>query len=43
LKGMKTTSFFLERDLLSILLVALAVYTLITIAWQMLLMRRKEA
>ena len=43
LKGMKTTSFFMERDLLSILLVALAVYTLITIAWQMLLMRRKEA
>ncbi len=43
LKGMKTTSFFMERDLLSILLVALAIYALFTIAWQMLLMRRKEA
>ena len=43
LKGMKTTSFFMERDLLSVLLVALAIYALFTIAWQMLLMRRKEA
>ena len=43
LKGMKTTSFFMERDLLSILLVALAIYALLTIAWQMMLMRRKEA
>ena len=43
LKGMKTTSFFMERDLLSILLVALAIYALFTIAWQMMLMRRKEA
>jgi len=43
LKGMKTTSFFMERDLLSILLVALAVYALFTIAWQMFLTRRKEA
>ena len=43
LRGMKTTSFFMERDLLSILLVALAIYALLTIAWQMMLMRRKEA
>lgn len=43
LKGMKTTSFFMERDFLSILLVALAVYCLVTIAWQMFLERRKEA
>ena len=43
LKGMKTTSFFMERDFLSILLVALAIYALLTIAWQMLLERQKEA
>ena len=42
LKGMKTTSFFMDRDLLSILLVALAIYALLTIAWQMFLTRRKE-
>ena len=43
LKGMKTTSFFMERDLLSILLVAIAIYALFTIVWQMILARRKEA
>ena len=43
LKGIKTTSFFMERDFLSILLVALAIYALLTIAWQMFLTRRKEA
>ena len=43
LKGMKTTSFFMDRDFLSILLVALAIYALFTIAWQMFLERRKEA
>ena len=43
LKGMKTTSFFMERDFLSILLVALAIYALLTIAWQMIHARRKEA
>ena len=32
LKGIKTTSFFMDRDLLSILLVALAIYALLTIA-----------
>ena len=43
LKGFKTTSFSMEQDILSILLVALAVYALLTIAWQMFLTRRKEA
>ena len=43
LKGMKTTSFFMERDFLSILLVALAIYVLFTIAWQVFLTRKKEA
>ena len=43
LKGFKTTSFSMEQDFLSILLIALVVYALLTIAWQMLLTRRKEA
>ena len=43
LKGTKTTSFFLEHDLLSILLVALAVYALLSVAWQVFLNRRKDA
>ena len=43
LKGMKTTSFFMERDFLSILLVALALYALLTVVWQVFLDRRKEA
>ena len=43
LKGFRTVSFFMERDLLSILLVALAICALLTIGWQMLLARRKEA
>ena len=43
LKGFKTTSFSMEQDFLSILLVALAVYALLTIAWQMFLTRKREA
>ena len=43
LKGFKTTSFSMEQDILSILLVALAVYALLTIAWQMFLTRKREA
>lgn len=43
LKGIDTTSFSMEQDFLSILLVALAVYALLTIVWQMLLARRNEA
>lgn len=43
LKGLKTTSFFLEQDLLSILLVTLALYVLFSIAWQVFRIRRKEA
>ena len=41
LKGIKTTSFFMEHDLLSILFTALAVYALLSIAWQVFLLRRK--
>ena len=43
LKGIKTASFFMEHDLLGILLIALAFYALLSIAWQMLLKQRKEA
>ena len=43
LKGFKTTSFFMQEEFFNILLVALAIYALFTVAWQMLLTRRKEA
>ena len=42
LKGVKTTSVFMEHDLLSILLMALAVYALLSIAWHIFLNRKKE-
>ena len=43
LKGIRTTSHFMEHDFLSILLMALAVYALLSIAWQIFLNRKKEA
>ena len=43
LKGLKTASFFMQEEFFSILLAALAIYALFTIAWQMFLTRRKEA
>lgn len=42
LKGIKTTSFDLEHDLFSIFLVALAIYALFTIAWQVFITQRKS-
>ncbi len=42
LKGARTTSFFMERDFVSILLVAAALYGILSMAWQMWLRRRKE-
>ena len=42
LKGTQTTSFFMERDFISILLLTAAIYTLLSLAWQVLLKRRKE-
>ena len=42
LKEMHTTSVFMERDVLSILLLAAALYALLTLAWQAFLQRRKE-
>ena len=42
LKGIRTTSCFMEHDFLSILLMALAVYALLSIAWQIFLNRKKE-
>lgn len=41
LKGTATTSFFLQRDFFSILLIALAIYTLLTLGWQLLQARGK--
>ena len=43
LKGIRTTSHFMEHDFLSILLMALVVYALLSIAWQIFLNRKKEA
>ena len=43
LKGIKTTSVFMEQDLFSILAVAAAIYAALTVAWQIFLNRRKEA
>ena len=40
LKGVKTASFFMEHDLLSILLVAAAFYALLSVAWQIFLTSR---
>ena len=40
IKGLRTTTFFLMRDLLHILVAALALYTLLTLAFQML--RKKK-
>ena len=42
LKGIRTTSYFMEHDFLSILLMALVVYALLSIAWQIFLNRKKE-
>lgn len=43
IKGGRTVSDFMERDFLSILLIAAALYALLSLAWQVLLRRRKEA
>ena len=43
LKGARTSSFFMERDLFGILLTALALYALLSAAWQVFLARRREA
>ena len=42
LKGTRTASFFLEHDLISILLLTLALYALLSLTWQVFLQRRKE-
>ena len=41
-KGFHTATFFMERDFFSILLLAAALYALLSLGWQMLLQRRKE-
>ena len=42
IKGFRTTSYFMVRDLLSILLVAAALYALFTLAWQIWRQSRRE-
>lgn len=41
LKGFTCTSFFITQDLLSILFILLAFYALLSVAWQMVLYRRR--
>lgn len=43
IKGVHTASFFLTRDLFSILLITLALYALFSLAWQLWLQRQKTA
>ena len=42
LKGFSTTSFFMERDFISILAVAAALFALLSLAWRAFLQRRTE-
>ena len=42
IKGLSTTSYFMGRDLLSILLVTAALYALFTLAWQIWRQSRRE-
>ena len=42
IKGYHTASFFMERDFISILLLATALYALLSLSWQVLLRRRRE-
>ena len=42
LKGTATTSYFMGRELFFILMIAIALYFLFTLAWQVWLQRRKE-
>lgn len=43
IKGFRTTSFFMERDFLMIVVIAIALYAALTLLWQVWLRRRKEA
>lgn len=42
IKGTHTASFFMQRDFLSIVLIATALYVVLTLSWQLWLRRRKE-
>ena len=42
LKRLHNASFFMERDFISILLLAIALHALLSLAWQVFLKRRKE-
>ncbi len=43
IKGFRTTSFFMERDFIGIVILTAALYALLTLSWQVLLQRKKEA
>ena len=42
IKGFRTASFFMERDFVSILLITVALYALLSAAWQVFLQRKSE-
>ena len=42
LKGISTTSFFMDRDFISILLMTAALYALLSLAWRAFQQRRNE-
>ncbi len=42
IKGARTASDFMERDFISIVLLTIALYTLLTLAWQVFLQKRRE-
>lgn len=42
IKGFRTESFFMERDFIGILLLTVALYALLSLAWQAFLQRKKE-
>ncbi len=43
IKGFRTTSFFMKHDFISILVLTAALYALLSLTWQVILRRRKEA
>ena len=42
IKGLRTETFFMEREFIFILLLAAALYALLSLAWQVLLQQKKE-
>lgn len=42
IKGTRTQTFFMERDFISIILISVTLYALLSLAWQIWLQRKKE-